>query len=94
MMQLNVLHRTTYRFTQPLTKAIELLRLTPLSCLTQTVLDWRIDVDCDARLRETRARRAEGKCLRTSASTRSVPKPTRSKYGAAHFSHVSGTVFW
>ena len=54
MMQLNVLHRTTYRFTRPLTKAIELLRLTPLSCLTQTVLDWRIDVDCDARLRETR----------------------------------------
>jgi transglutaminase-like putative cysteine protease len=54
MMQLNVLHRTTYRFTRPLTNAIELLRLTPLSCLTQTVLDWRIDVDCDARLRETR----------------------------------------
>lgn len=54
MMQLNVLHRTSYRFTQPITNAIQLLRLTPMSCLTQTVLDWRIDVGCDARLRETR----------------------------------------
>lgn len=54
MRQLNVLHRTTYGFTHPLTNAIQLLRLTPTSCLTQTVLDWRIDVDCDARLRETR----------------------------------------
>ena len=53
-MQLNVMHRTTYEFTRPLTNAIQLLRLTPTSCLTQTVLDWRIDVDCDARLRETR----------------------------------------
>ncbi|MEO5772958.1 MAG: transglutaminase family protein [Sphingomicrobium sp.] len=53
MMQLNVLHRTSYRFTRPLTNAIQLLRLTPTSCLTQTVLDWRIDVGCDARLRET-----------------------------------------
>lgn len=53
MKQLNVVHRTRYRFTRPLTNAIQLLRLTPISCLTQTVLDWRIDVGCDARLRET-----------------------------------------
>ena len=53
-MQLNVVHRTSYRFTRPLTNAIQLLRLTPVSCLTQTVLDWRIDIDCNARLRETR----------------------------------------
>lgn len=53
-MQFNVVHRTSYRFTRPLANAIQLLRLTPLSCLTQTVLDWRIDVGCDARLRETR----------------------------------------
>ena len=37
----------------------------------------------DARRRET--------ALRISASTRSVPKPTRSMYGAAHFSQVCGT---
>ena len=54
MMRLDVLHRTEYRFSQPLVDVIQLLRLTPLSCLTQTVLDWRIDVDCDARLRESR----------------------------------------
>lgn len=54
MKQLAVLHRTRYRFSKPLTDAIQLLRLTPLSCTSQTVLDWRIDVDCDARLREAR----------------------------------------
>lgn len=53
-MRLTVSHRTRYRFTRPLTNAIQMLRLTPLSCLNQTVLDWRIDVDCDARLRESR----------------------------------------
>jgi transglutaminase-like putative cysteine protease len=53
-MQLQLLHRTRYRFSRPLTDAIQLLRLTPLSCATQTVLDWRIDVDCNARLREAR----------------------------------------
>jgi transglutaminase-like putative cysteine protease len=53
-MRLNLLHRTTYRFSHPLISATQVLRLTPLSCLSQTVLDWRIDVDCNARLRETR----------------------------------------
>ncbi len=52
-MRLNLLHRTTYRFSRPLTSAIQLLRLTPSNCLSQTVLEWRIDVDCNARLRET-----------------------------------------
>ena len=33
---------------------IQLLRVTPPSFAGQTVLDWRIDVDCDARLREGR----------------------------------------
>jgi transglutaminase-like putative cysteine protease len=53
-MQLQVIHRTAYTFSRPLTNLVQLLRLEPLSCLNQTVLDWRIDVDCDARLRETR----------------------------------------
>lgn len=52
-MQLSILHRTTYRFSSPVMNVVQLLRLTPLSCLTQTVLEWRIDVNCDARLRET-----------------------------------------
>ena len=33
---------------------IQLLRVTPSSFAGQAVLDWRIDVDCDARLREGR----------------------------------------
>lgn len=53
-MQLNLRHCTTYRFSRPLINAIQVLRLTPLSCVTQTILDWRIDVNCNARLRETR----------------------------------------
>lgn len=53
-MRLTISHRTRYSFTRPLTNAVQILRLTPLSCLNQTVLDWRIDVDCDARLRESR----------------------------------------
>ena len=53
-MRLSISHRTQYRFTRPLTNAVQILRLTPHSCLNQTVLDWRIDVDCDAKLRDSR----------------------------------------
>lgn len=62
-MRLTISHRTRYLFSRPLTNAVQMLRLTPLSCLNQTVLDWRIDVDCDARLRE--ARDGYGNCLTT-----------------------------
>ena len=41
--------------------------------------------------RSTRATRASGKRLRISASTRSVPNPTCSRYGAAHCGQVFGT---
>ena len=60
-MRLTITHRTRYRFTKPLVDVVQMLRLTPLSCHNQTVLDWRIDVDCDARLRE--ARDGYGNCL-------------------------------
>ena len=60
-MRLTISHSTRYRFTRPLTDAVQMLRLTPHSCLNQTVLDWRIDVDCDARLRE--ARDGYGNCV-------------------------------
>ena len=33
---------------------IQLLRVTPQSFAGQAVLDWRIDIDCDAQLRESR----------------------------------------
>ena len=53
-MRLSVHYDTTYRFSRPATGLIQLLRLTPRSCANQNVLDWRIGVDCDARLREGR----------------------------------------
>ena len=53
-MRLSVNYQTSYSYSQPARRVIQLLRLTPLSFVGQNVLDWRIDVDCDARLRESR----------------------------------------
>ena len=53
-MRLAVNHVTTYTYAQPARGVIQLLRGTPLSFAGQTVLDWRVDVDVDARLREGR----------------------------------------
>src|SRR3954465_14665978 len=53
-MQLSVRHVTTYSYAQPARGIIQLLRATPTSFVGQNVLDWRIDVDSDARLREGR----------------------------------------
>ena len=53
-MHLCVDHKTIYTYEQPVRRLIQLLRLTPRSFAGQQVLNWRIDVDCDARLREGR----------------------------------------
>ncbi len=53
-MRLAIDHRTHYRFSEPQARVIQLLRMTPLDTAHQTVLEWRIDVDHDARLREGR----------------------------------------
>lgn len=53
-MRLSIQHLTRYAYSEPTRGVIQLLRKTPLSFAGQTVLDWRIDVDCDARLREGR----------------------------------------
>jgi transglutaminase-like putative cysteine protease len=53
-MRLSVSHTTTYRYSEPTRRIIQLLRVTPASFQAQTVLSWRIDVDCDARLRQGR----------------------------------------
>jgi transglutaminase-like putative cysteine protease len=53
-MQLSVRHVTTYSYAAPARAIVQLLRATPLSFVGQNVLDWRIDVDVDARLREGR----------------------------------------
>ncbi len=53
-MRVSVDHRTRYRFTSPQDRLIQLLRLTPQDSADQTVVNWHIGVDCDARLREAR----------------------------------------
>jgi transglutaminase-like putative cysteine protease len=53
-MRLSVNHNTVYRYSEPTRRIIQLLRVTPPSFQGQTVLNWRIDVDCDARLRQGR----------------------------------------
>lgn len=53
-MHLTIQHRTTYRFTGPQSRLIQLLRMTPSSSAGQQVVEWRIDVDRDARLRYRR----------------------------------------
>jgi transglutaminase-like putative cysteine protease len=53
-MRLSVSHSTLYRYAEPVRSVIQLLRMTPCSFASQTVLDWRLDVDCDARVREGR----------------------------------------
>ena len=50
-MRLSIDHHTRYRFSQPQARVVQLLRVTPSDYAAQTVIDWRIDVDCDARLR-------------------------------------------
>lgn len=53
-MRLGVQYNTRYSYSAPTKRVIQLLRLTPLSFPGQNVLDWRIDIDSDARLREAR----------------------------------------
>lgn len=53
-MRLYIHHRTGYRFSEPQAKLVQLLRLTPHSHVGQNVIDWRIDVSCNARLRAGR----------------------------------------
>lgn len=50
-MRLLIHHQTEYRFTEPQARVVQMLRLTPSSHIGQNVADWRIDVDCDARLK-------------------------------------------
>lgn len=53
-MRLSIDHRTIYRFSTPQARLVQLLRLTPENTHDQTIASWRIDVDCDARLRDGR----------------------------------------
>jgi transglutaminase-like putative cysteine protease len=53
-MRLAVHYNTSYSYSEPVRRVIQLLRVTPASFDGQNVVDWRIDVDCDAKLREGR----------------------------------------
>lgn len=53
-MRLFIHHRTEYRFTQPQARVVQMLRMTPDNCRNQNIVDWRIDIDCDARLKPSR----------------------------------------
>lgn len=50
-MRLSVDHRTIYRFSTPQARLVQMLRMCPPNTHDQTVAAWRIDVDCDARLK-------------------------------------------
>ena len=51
-MRIAVDHRTHYRFSEPQSRIVQMLRLTPSDTMDQTVVSWLIGVDCDARLRD------------------------------------------
>lgn len=53
-MRLLIEHRTEYRFTEPQARVVQMLRMTPDSHIGQNIINWRIDVDCDARLKHSR----------------------------------------
>lgn len=53
-MRILVEHRTRYAFSEPQHRLVQLLRMSPDDSDEQTVIDWHIHVDCDARLREHR----------------------------------------
>jgi transglutaminase-like putative cysteine protease len=53
-MRLCIDHRTDYRFSEPQRRLVQLLRVTPVDFAAQHVVQWQIDVDCDARLRDHR----------------------------------------
>ena len=53
-MRLSIDHRTIYRFTEPQRRLVQMLRMTPQNSHDQTVASWRIDVDCDVKMRPAR----------------------------------------
>jgi transglutaminase-like putative cysteine protease len=53
-MRLQIEYRTHYEFSQPQRRLVQLLRVTPPSFDGQAVVDWHVEVDCDARLKRSR----------------------------------------
>jgi transglutaminase-like putative cysteine protease len=53
-MRIRVNHATTYAYEQPAHGVIQALRVTPTEHEAQDVMNWRVDVDADGRLRTSR----------------------------------------
>jgi transglutaminase-like putative cysteine protease len=53
-MKIEITHETRYQYAEPVIDFFQTIRLTPQSYAGQTVIDWRIDVDLDAKIREGR----------------------------------------
>jgi transglutaminase-like putative cysteine protease len=53
-MRLYVQHRTEYFYTEPQSRLVQLLRVSPGNHLGQSVISWSIEVDRDARLKPAR----------------------------------------
>lgn len=51
-MRIAIDHRSLYRFSQPQARIVQMLRLTPADTQDQTVVNWHVGVDCDARMRD------------------------------------------
>jgi transglutaminase-like putative cysteine protease len=49
-MRLKLRHETRYRYETPARGAIQILRLTPRNHATQSVRNWRVEIDADGRL--------------------------------------------
>ncbi len=49
-MRINIRHETTFRYAEPVTSALHMLRMTPRPHDGQFVRHWRVTVDADARL--------------------------------------------
>lgn len=52
-MRIRIDHSTRYAYARPARFIVQMLRLTPRSCESQQVGDWRIETDVDARLRRS-----------------------------------------
>ncbi|MBB5709670.1 transglutaminase family protein [Sphingomonas xinjiangensis] len=51
-MRIAIDHHSRYRFSKPQDRIVQMLRLTPGDTRDQTVVNWMVSVDCDARLRD------------------------------------------
>ncbi|MFN6981029.1 MAG: transglutaminase N-terminal domain-containing protein [Brevundimonas sp.] len=52
-MRIRIDHSTRYAYARPARFIVQMLRLTPRSCESQQVREWRIETDVDARLRRS-----------------------------------------